>query len=139
MGIDVYVLWQGMTEAEREAQSRCDARGAQGWLRENYHDGKKFTPRLFREAFEAPTWDGEGEPPEGDYFDARANGGYAQIPAAVLRERLPVALEFIKVEWFKKNNIEVDESYLQHVRDFIALAERKEKETGQPVVIEVCP
>jgi hypothetical protein len=139
MGIDVQMLWKGMTEADNNAQSSVGVRGAQGVLRENYHDGYHFSRYLFREAFDAKPWYGEGKLPDGDYFDARSNAGYAQIPAAVLKERLPVALEMIKVEWFKKDNREVDESYLQHVRDFIALAEQKERATSTPILICVYP
>jgi len=139
MGIDVFMEWKGMTESEREAQRTLDARGAQGWLRESLHNGDLFTRYLFREAFQAKRWDGTGEQPDGDLFYLRSNVGIAYIAADVLRQRLPTALKMVSEEWFIAGSMEVNESYLQGIRDFVALAERKEMETDLPVIIIVAP
>lgn len=61
MGIDIYLEWEGQTETPKT--------GATGYLRESYHGGPYATRILLREAFEADTC-------------------RAEIPAAILRERL---------------------------------------------------
>lgn len=71
MGIDVYLKWDGMTEEDTGSQFTgmnpyC---GQTGYLREAYHGGPYATKILCREAFEAENCE-------------------AEIPAAVLRERL---------------------------------------------------
>jgi hypothetical protein len=72
MGIDVYLRWTGW-RAEEEA--RFDTK--RGYLRESYHGGPYVTPYFVAEAFEA-------EEPQGI--------GIAEIPASVLRDRLPAAV-----------------------------------------------
>lgn len=71
MGIDIYLEWDGMEEEEKSAQDTgfSITAGAAGYLREAYHGGPYATRILVREAFEAE--------------DCRA-----QIPAAIMRERL---------------------------------------------------
>lgn len=71
MGIDIYLEWEGMEEEEKEAQATgfSTTSGHVGYLREAYHGGPYATRILVREAFEAD--------------DCRA-----QIPAAIMRERL---------------------------------------------------
>jgi hypothetical protein len=71
MGIDIYLEWDGMEEEEKSAQATgfSTTSGHVGYLREAYHGGPYATRILVREAFEAD--------------DCRA-----QIPAAVMRERL---------------------------------------------------
>lgn len=75
MGIDIYLDWKGMTEAEAKARYTGFSvqHGHVGYLREAYHGGPYVTQFLVREAFEAD--------------DAQA-----KIPAAVMRERLPQAV-----------------------------------------------
>ena len=71
MGIDVYLHWDKQTEEEQGEQvtgfsiRHCHA----GYLREAYHGGPYATHILAREAFESES-------------------GEAEIPAAVMRERL---------------------------------------------------
>ena len=75
MGIDIYANWDGMTEAESDSQStgfRID-QGHVGYLREAYHGGPYVTKYLLAEAFQS----------EDDT---------AEIPARVLRARLPAAV-----------------------------------------------
>jgi len=75
MGIDIYMNWKGRTEAEQKAQITgfSVTSGDVGYLREAYHGGPYVTRYLVREAFEA-------------------DSAEAEIPADVLRERLPVAV-----------------------------------------------
>lgn len=120
MGIDIYARWHGQTDGERDAQHEAwmnvDA-GALGYLREAYHGAPYATGYLFAEAFQ----DGDG----------------ATIPLSVLRERLPKALEL--VEERERKLYQSDEKDIaerkQSFIDFIELCERKERETGKPVVI----
>lgn len=71
MGIDIYLKWDGMTEEDQQRQftGMSTTSGEVGYLREAYHGGPYATKILVREAFEA-------------------DNAEAEIPAAVLRERL---------------------------------------------------
>lgn len=71
MGIDIYLKWDGMTEDDKQKQytGMSTTSGDVGYLREAYHGGPYATKILCREAFEAENCE-------------------AEIPAAVLRERL---------------------------------------------------
>jgi hypothetical protein len=63
--------------------------------------------------------------------------GVADIPARVLRERLPEALELVRKRYstlYKGAEVEVNE-VVQSFANFVELCERKEKETGSPVTI----
>jgi hypothetical protein len=75
MGIDIYAEWNGMTEAEREAQVThfSGVHGHVGYLREAYHGSPYVTKYLVAEAFESAE-------------------GVAAIPAEVLLDRLPAAV-----------------------------------------------
>jgi 4-aminobutyrate aminotransferase-like enzyme len=120
MGIDIYAVWRGQTKKEKDDQltgfSVVD--GQVGYLREAYHGSPYATMHLCAEAFEH---------------------GHAEIPAEVLRERLPEALRLAeereRTVYGVKHREEM-EPVLQSFRDFVALCERKEKETGSPVMIE---
>ena len=122
MGIDIYARWEGQTPAEQEAQSAAgfSARdGHVGYLREAYHGEPYATKFLVREAFESR--------------NARAT-----IPASVLRERLPRALELAeereRVVYEETDPAEIA-AVLKSYRDFVALCAAKEEETGEPVEI----
>jgi hypothetical protein len=71
MGIDIYLKWEGMEEDDKQKQitGMSTTAGEFGYLREAYHGGPYATKILCREAFEAENCE-------------------AEIPAAVLRERL---------------------------------------------------
>lgn len=75
MGIDITTRWRGQTQEEVEAQiTGFDATaGKVGYLREAYHGGPYVTRYLLAEAFESQNHE-------------------AQIPSAVLRDRLPTAI-----------------------------------------------
>lgn len=121
MGIDIYMKWEGQTEAEKKQQLMGFSveHGHVGYLREAYHGEPYATQFLLKEAFEAE--------------DCQA-----QIPAAVLRERLEETLklaiqreENLYEGKFITNTHPTVRSYV----DFVALAEEKERETGKPVTI----
>lgn len=128
MGIDVYMLWNGQTEEERKAQYTgfSIAHGHVGYLREAYHGAPYATEVLVPEG-----WEDESDDEEG-------TGGIA-IPAATLRERLPkvlaTAAERSRVVY--NETLPEDHPVLESFRAFVALAEQKERETGEPVRIWV--
>lgn len=170
MGIDIYLKWNEMTKDEQKDQITgfSPVAGNRGYLREAYHGGPYATKILCREAFESETCE-------------------AEIPAAILRERLtnvtepargceggdflamlvtgmignlvnddgempdgskvfgqhtgdpsttPMTVEEAVIERCNKlyNGEHMDE-FLQSYRDFVALAEEKEKQTGKPCTI----
>ncbi len=119
MGIDIYASWRGQTKKEAKAQITgfSVVHGHGGYLREAYHGGPYATEFLVAEAFE--------------------DRGGVQIPAAVLRERLPQALELVKERYAKLYEMRGDEiaDVLDSFTKFVELCERKERETGEPVTI----
>ena len=123
MGIDVYAEWAGMTEGEKEAQYTGFSlvAGAVGYLREAYHGEPYATRHLVSEAFDA-------------------TGGKTEIPAAILRERLPATLALARqrrqIIYGDEPGVE-NKAVLQSFVDFVELCERKERETGRPVRIIV--
>ncbi len=121
MGIDIYAKWAGQTEAESEAQITgfSTRSGDVGYLREAYHGGPYGTRALVPEAFDAENCE-------------------AAIPAAVLVARLPSVLEIVaerQQKIYGANEDDVAEA-CRAFAEFVALCERKEAETGQPVTIE---
>lgn len=163
MGIDIYLKWDGMTEEDKNSQftGMSTTTGNVGYLREAYHGGPYATKILCREAFEADNCE-------------------AEIPAAVLRERLthvtePVLgangghlatamlLELLRgtgvsVEGqllsdstcpmtveeavrercqrlYPEDGPEYADAVVKSFQEFVALAERKEAETGKPCTI----
>jgi hypothetical protein len=120
MGIDIYMRWDGQTEAEEKAQYTGFSvqHGHVGYLREAYHGGPYATKVLVGEA-----WN-----------DDKA------IPAATLRERLPATLKTVaeRSEKVYGDRLDIDTSPVAKAFvDFVELAERKERETGKPVTIHV--
>jgi hypothetical protein len=118
MGIDIYARWFGQTEEEKDAQIMgfCSEPGQVGYLREAY-DGEPYATKvLVPEAF------GAGEMG-------------AEIPAALLRERLPetlkVAIERQRLISDEPVDSEETCAALQSYRDFVELCERKENENGE--------
>jgi hypothetical protein len=97
---------------------KWERHGHVGYLRESYHGGPYATHVLVPEAFT----DGRGEQS-------------VQIPAEVLRQRLPATIETAiarAVNVYGDNREEARNSDL--VKSFVAfveLAERKEEETGK--------
>jgi hypothetical protein len=118
MGIDIYLSWKGQSQSEKALQDLIVAHGEFGCLRESYHGGPYATHVLMPEAFT----DDQGEQS-------------VQIPAEVLRRRLPATIETAiarMVKVYGQNREEARNGDM--VKSFIAfveLAERKEKETGE--------
>jgi hypothetical protein len=164
MGIDIYLKWKDQAESDKRRQYTgfSTTSGNVGYLREAYHGGPYATQILCREAFESTECE-------------------AQIPAAVLRERLtqvtepargvngghelatnvhailsglgadissyiandgntpPQTVEEAIHERYRTVYPGTDhkevEAVVQSFRDFVALAEQKEMETGEPCTI----
>ena len=121
MGIDIYARWHGQTEEEEQAQNTGFSvhHGHVGYLREAYHGIPYATTYLVAEAFDHP--------------ERRA-----QIPAAVLKARLPLTIKLV-TEREEQLYGATDRSEIQQVIasfiDFVELCARKEQETGEPVTI----
>jgi hypothetical protein len=121
MGIDIYARWEGQLPEEVRKQAKVwlsnDA-GEVGYLREAYHGEPYATQHLVPEAFD------------------RREG--VEIPAKVLRERLPETLRLAEVRERKiygaTSMVEMKPT-LDSYRTFVELCERIEKETGRPVLI----
>lgn len=120
MGIDIYASWPGQTEAEQAAQITgfSAVHGHVGYLREAYHGEPYATRHLVPEAFEAGR---EG----------------VEIPARILRARLPETLEIAKERERAIYDAEVedDDPVIQAFADFVALCEEHESATGEPCTI----
>jgi hypothetical protein len=124
MGIDIYASWRGQTEAEVSAQITGFSieHGHVGYLREAYHGEPYATRVLVPEAFDTEHY------PDG-----------APIRAADLRARLPealkVATERERALYHHDQFHEDTRATRKSFRDFVALCERKERETGEPCSI----
>jgi hypothetical protein len=120
MGIDIYASWRGQTEAERDAQITGFSvlHGHVGYLREAYHGQPYATHLLVPEAFDDTSEEG------------------ARIPAVTLRERLPATLKLARerqVRVYNEKPFSAEtKRVLKSFSDFVALCERKERETGEP-------
>jgi hypothetical protein len=118
MGIEIFTTWKGISAADAEAQ-RASAfdmtAGHSGYLFEEYDERKYATKYLCAEAIEK---------------------GGARIAASVLKERLPHALTLAERT---ARLIHGDERFVeetkQSFRDFVALCEKKEQDTGEPVFV----
>lgn len=122
MGIDIYVRWEGQSEAEKQAQytGYSVEHGHVGYLREAYHGGPYATQVLVKEAFD----------------DSDSDGG-TRIPASTLRRRLPAALKAARERGWKnyRERYEDDHPVLQSFVKFVELVERLEKDKKRPRII----
>ena len=123
MGIDVYLNWKGKTEKEEEDQVTgwSTEAGSAGYLREAYHGSPYATQILVPEAFE----------------DENA-GKNVSIFAKELRANLDEALKTFKERVQKLYPDMPPKDYKKREKSFIhfvELAEKKEKETGEPCTI----
>ena len=119
MGIDIYMRWEGMTEADREKQiTGFDATvGDVGYLREAYHGGPYATHYLVEEAFE----DGAGD---------------VHIPAKELRERLPLTKDIViqRAREVYKEELTEDDEIVKSFENFVKLGEALEADGRKPTV-----
>lgn len=121
MGIDIYARWNNQKDGERAAQGAAWLSGESGdvgYLREAYHGEPYATRFLCAEAFDAEKCQ-------------------TRISAATLRARLAETLELVEERARALYNATDDEvkRQQQSFRDFVALCEQKEKETGEPVLV----
>jgi len=118
MGIEIFTTWRGISAADAEAQRKSaysSTAGETGYLFEEYDEPQYATKYLCAEAIEK---------------------GGARIEAALLKERLPHALTLAdKMARLINGDERFVEATKQSYRDFVALCERKEKETGEPVFV----
>ena len=133
MGIDIYLRWERMTEAEREAQQLgfSVVHGHVGYLREAYHGAPYATRVLMPEAFALHRLSAEAARLRGWDVD----GDLAvQIPAATLRGRLEAACG-AAIERGREVYHEAltgDSPEVRAFIDFVTLAERLEAEGRCP-------
>lgn len=118
MGIDVYARFEGMTDEEiKEQFCGFDTRkGNVGYLREAYHGGPYATRELVPEAFAAEECE-------------------AAIPAAVMRERLPVVMATARLREAKLYKNAAPNHVAKAFRDFVVFCEQAEAKTGKPCTI----
>lgn len=117
MGIDIYMRWGGQTEEEKSKQLKGfdTTIGDAGYLREAYHGDPYATKVLVPEAFEQE----------------------AEIPVSLLKERLPETIKAAieRNEKIYKKKTDENSPEVKAYKDFVSLAEMKEKELGKPVRI----
>jgi hypothetical protein len=119
LGIDIYAEWNGMSDGEHAAQDTAFSveHGHVGYLREAYHGEPYATKILVPEAFET---------------------GRALISAKKSTKRLPEALAAAEERErgiYRVTDAKAIGRVLKSYRDFVALCERKERETGRPCLI----
>ena len=143
MGINIDMTWKGETEEERKTKElaidRSVAEGVEGLAA-----GRINVPGVGRTALGHV----------GYLFEAYHGGPYAtlvllpevtgpevrvaKVPAAAMRSRLAEATAAARVrarEVFGDQTGAVGEAMAKSLADFVALAERKETETGEPVTV----
>lgn len=165
MGIDIYLEWDGMTEDEKEAQATgfSVTSGNVGYLREAYHGGPYATKILCREAFENEETC-RAEIPAATLRERLTrvtepayvkNKGHEMVMRMVTMFQnmgahvaggpieqdttAPMTVEEAVRERqrtvYSGDNEEQTERIVQSFRDFVALAEQKERETGKPCTV----
>jgi hypothetical protein len=164
MGIDIYLEWDGQTEEDRKKMCTgfSTTSGDVGYLREAYHGGPYATQILLREAFESEDCKAQipaavlrerlthvtepardktgGHEVAAAIFDAFAAMGMSEIGAGVksaLTEPQTVeeAVRARCQNLYPDGGTEYADQVVQSFRDFVALAERKERETGKPCTV----
>jgi hypothetical protein len=165
MGIDVYLEWDGMTDKDKRAQYECGLTmtgGHTGYLREAYHGGPYVTKILAREAFEAD--DARAQIPaeilrerltnvtEPAYCADKGHAACEQLSQMFQSVGLmaddqqvldghtqPMSVEEAVRTRMKRVYPDTEDEFIEEVvqsfRDFVALAETKERETKQPCTI----
>lgn len=163
MGIDIYLEWDGMEEEEKSAQATgfSITSGNVGYLREAYHGGPYATRILVREAFEAenckaqipaeimrerlthvtePAMTGEGHRLAEMIVGMIESTGADVVEGGNIKSdnTRPMTVEEAIRERQRRLYGE-DEAHIERVigsfRDFVELAEKKERQTGKPCTI----
>jgi hypothetical protein len=161
MGIDLYLRWIGQTPEELAAQEAAwlISNGSVGYLRESFSGGPYATKILAREAFESPTEQAEiraailrerlisvTEPARGY---ALGGGDWVvqtitealECSGAFVEKPRPPHTDPQSVEEAIQARYADDPKAMAHAlkafRDFVALAEQKEQETGRACTVVV--
>jgi hypothetical protein len=113
--------WELMTEEEIEDQHQGFrvTIGNKGYLREAYHGDPYATKVLVPEAFDA-------------------HGAEVKIAAAILRERLPLAMKAAlrrEREVYRNSNVNEDSPVIQSFVSFVELAEELEEQGREYTVV----
>jgi hypothetical protein len=164
MGIDIYLEWDGMAEEEKNAQATgfSVTSGYVGYLREAYHGGPYATKILCRESFESETCraaipaeilrerltnvtepaytENVGHDMVAQMVSMFQNMGVQIVGGPIEKDTTsPMTVEEAVRERQRSvyggDNAEQTEQVVQAFRDFVALAEQKERETGKPCTI----
>jgi hypothetical protein len=163
MGIDIYLEWDGMEQEEKTAQATgfSITSGNVGYLREAYHGGPYATRILVREAFESdnqraqipaeimrerlthvtePAMNGEGH-----QLAQMLVGMIQDIGAEIVSgggiqsdNTCPMTVEEAVRERQRRlygEDSEHIERVVKSFRDFVSLAEEKERQTGKPCTV----
>lgn len=121
MGIDVYLLWDGQTEKERNAQYTgfSIVSGHVGYLREAYHGSPYATQILINE-----DWGGQPK------------GGFA-IPNANLQQRLPAAVKaaIIREGILYRTKAMLHDPHIMAFANFVALHGQLEAQGRNPRIL----
>lgn len=135
MGLDLYMHWPGMNEAEKALQlaGLRVLGGKVGYLHEDYHGPPYALKHLATEAFMDDTFcTCSGALAGTDRCDHCLGVPFS---ADALEERLPRTLELAAERERRIYNRLDATDVLDSIRDFVALARRKEEELGEPVRI----
>jgi len=163
MGIDIYLEWDGMEEEEKSAQATgfSITSGNVGYLREAYHGGPYATRILVREAFEAedcraqipaeimrerlthvtePAMTGEGHQLAQMLVGMIQDTGAEIVSGGGIQSdnTRPMTVEEAVRERQRRlygEDSEHVERVVKSFRDFVALAEEKERQTGKPCTV----
>jgi hypothetical protein len=163
MGIDIYLEWDGMEKEEKSAQATgfSITSGDVGYLREAYHGGPYATRILVREAFEAedcraqipaeimrerlthvtePAMAGEGHQIAQMIVGMIQDTGAEVVSGGGIQSDTtrPMTVEEAIRERQRRLYGE-DDNHIERVvksfRDFVSLAEEKERQTGKPCTV----
>ena len=164
MGIDIYLEWDGMAEEEKKSHATgfSVTSGDVGYLREAYHGGPYATKILCREAFESETCraaipaeilrerlthvtepaytENVGHDMVMQMMSMFKDMGVQIVGGPIERDTTaPMTVEEAVRERQRSvyggDNAEQTEQVVQAFRDFVSLAEQKERETGKPCTI----
>ena len=165
MGIDVYREWPGPEEERKIKDNQPDwcttTQGYLGYLRESYHGGPYATKLLVREAFDAekcradipaavmrerlttvttPAMNADGGHKAAEAMVAMMQLAGAKSESPVIRDGRTEAMsveDAVRARYKTLYNSDEEEitEIVQSFRDFVDLAERKEKEHGRPCTV----
>jgi hypothetical protein len=165
MGIDIYLEWPGQEEENKIKDNRCDwgntTQGHVGYLREAYHGGPYATKLLVPEAFDSetrraeipaavmrerlttittPAMNADGGHKAAEAMIAMLRQAGASVAGPVIHDGSTAAMsveDAVRIRektLYNSDDDEIDD-VVQSFRDFVELAERKEKEHGRACTV----